>query len=270
MHHVLTDSLKRLEDYFSQDDRCIGMYLWGSLSNHSADEWSDVDVAAVFRDEDYAALKAEFRAICERLCGPILVLLPEGENAEFVNDAFLFEAEDRLHLYDFTILSVGFLQKATWLRPQQVLFDKTGALAAAASRETVPTFKPDGLRRQIDNYWVYTYLNGKYYKRRDTYKMLYVQGVIFQTHMQVLHALYPDAEWHWWARDIHTLPEAQQAELMIYFVAHQPDDIGRALQTEMALFSRDAQAACQKWGVAYPAELERGVREHLTFMGVTG
>ena len=209
------------------------------------------------------------RAMCEADCGPILVWLPEGEQAESVNYAFLFEAEGRVHLYDFTILAVSYIDKAAWLRPQQILFDKTGVLAKAAQRPEPRAFKPEGLAQQIDIWWVYTYLNGKYYKRCDAYKMLYVQQVIFQTHMRVLHALHSEAEWHWWARDIHTLPQAQQDELMVYFSAHEPDDIGRALGREMDLFSRDAQAACAKWQVAYPAELERGVREHLAYMGVT-
>lgn len=268
MHHVLTDSLKRLTDYFVRDERCTGMYLWGSLSNGTADEWSDVDVAAVFRNEDYAVLNQEFRAICERLCGPILVWLPEGEQSDVVNYAFLFEAESRTHLYDFTILSAGFLDKATWMIPQQVLFDKTGALAQAAERKPVPTFKPEALRHHINNYWVYTYLNGKYFKRQDAFKMLYVQQVIFQTHIKVLHAFHPEAQWHWWARDIHTLPQVQQDELMIYFGLARPADIARALWQEMDLFSRDAQAACQQWNVEYPAQLEQGVREHLKMMGV--
>jgi predicted nucleotidyltransferase len=270
MHHVLTDSLKRIEDYFAQDERCIGMYLSGSLANDSADEWSDVDVVAVLRDEDYAAVNEGMRAVCERLCGPILVWLPEGEGRESVNYAFLFDVEDRTHLYDFSILTAGLLQRATWLRPQHILFDKTGALAEAARRDPLPTFKPGELRHHINNWWVYTYLNGKYFKRQDTYKMLYVQDVIFQTHMRVLHAFHPDAQWHWWARDIHTLPQAQQDELMMYFESARPSDLATALQREMDLFSRDAHEACCKWGVTYPNELERGVREHLRLMGVTG
>jgi predicted nucleotidyltransferase len=271
MHQVLLDSLERLRQRLEHDDRCLGMFLSGSMANGSADEWSDVDVVAVLRDEQYAELKAEFRAICAADCGPILVWLPEGERDESVNFAFLFEVEDRVHLYDFSIFSANALRQAAWLRPDHILFDKDGSLAAAAGREVhaTATFLPDTLRHQINNYWVYLYLNGKYYKRRDVYKMLYVQGVIFQTHLKVLHAFYPQAEWNWWARDIHQLPAAQQDELLVYFSAASPDAIAQALSREMDLFSWDAQVACQRWQVAYPMEIEQGVRKHLGQMGVT-
>jgi predicted nucleotidyltransferase len=268
MHPVLLDSLSRIEARLKQDERCVGMYLWGSMSNGSADEWSDVDVGAVFRDEDYTAVKEGIRALCEEECGPIVGWLPEGETEGFVNEAFLFDVDGRVHLYDFTICSIAYMQKTAWMRPQQILFDRTGDLAAAAQRPAAPPYDAGGLRHQIIIWWVYTYLNGKYYKRGDTYKMLYVQGVIFQMHMKVLHAFYPDREWVWWARDIHTLPQAQQDALRVYFGAVEPDDIAQALKREMDLFSLDAQAACQRWSVIYPAELERGVRKHLSYMGV--
>ncbi len=270
LHPILLSSLESLRKRFEADERCVGMYMWGSIANGTADDWSDIDVAAVMRDGDYEAVKAEMPAICGADCGRIVAWLPEGEASEFVNDAFLFQVEDRLHLYDFTIMSAGFLERTGWVRPLQVLFDKTGALARAAQRgaPAVAPLDPVELLHQIRNYWVYSYLNGKYYKRRDQYKMLYVQGVIFQMHMKILRFSHPEAEWTWWARDIHSLSHDLQHELLVYFGAVQPDDLCGALKTELALFSRDAQAACAQWNVPYPTDIETSVRAHLTFMGV--
>ena len=272
MHQVLLDSLDRLQRRLALDDRCLGMFLAGSIGNNTADDWSDVDAVAVLRDDGYAALKSEFPAICTADCGPILIWLPEGERDDSVNFAFLYEVEDRVHLYDFSIFSATALRQAAWLRPQHILFDKDGSLATAAAREAhaAAIFQPASLRHQINNWWVYTYLNGKYYKRRDVYKMLYVQGVIFQTHMKLLHAFHPQLEWNWWARDIHHLTPAQQQELLVYFSAARPDDLAAALGREMDLFSRDAQAACREWQIDYPMSIENGVRKHLRQMGVTG
>lgn len=273
MHPILLQSLQRLQDCYAKDERCLGMFLSGSIGAGNTDEWSDVDLDAVFRDEDYAAVEAECRAVCEALCGPILAWLPEGESergvSRAVNFAFLFEAEGRSHLYDFMICSVSFLQQAAWLRPQRILFDKAGLLAEAVKRPPVATFKPADLLHQINAYWVYAYLSGKYFKRCDAYKMIYVQQVIFQAHLRVLNAFYPDAQWNWWARDVHTLPSTRQDELLVYFSANQCDPIARALEAEIDLFSRDAQEACARYDVRYPAELERGVREHFALMGVT-
>ena len=136
LHPILLSSLESLRKRFEANERCVGMYMWGSIANGTADDWSDIDVAAVMRDGDYEAVKAEMPAICGADCGRIVAWLPEGEASEFVNDAFLFQVEDRLHLYDFTIMSAGFLERTGWVRPLQVLFDKTGALARAAQRAT--------------------------------------------------------------------------------------------------------------------------------------
>ena len=269
-HPVLLESLERLRTRFEADDRCVGMYLWGSMSSGTADDWSDVDVAAVLRDDAYESVKAEMQSICNTDCGPVVVWLPEGETAEFVNDAFLFQVNDRLHLYDFMIMSASYMKRTPWVRPQHIYFDKTGALASAVQREAPATtaLDPVDLLHQIRNYWVYSYLNGKYYKRHDTYKMLYVQGVIFQMHMKVLRFLYAEEEWTWWARDIHTLPATIQNELLVYYGAVQPDEITTAIAKEFSLFTRDAQAACAKWHVAYPLDIESSVRAHLAYMGV--
>lgn len=270
MHPVLVDSLQRFERHYAADARCTGMYLWGSLGNGTADTWSDVDVAAVFQDADFAAAKEEFRQTCAALCGPLLVVLPEGEQPGYINFAFLFHAEERLHLYDFTVLSVGFMQQTAWVRPQKILFDKAGLLAEAGRRQppAAAAFTAAQLRQLIDAFWVYAYLNGKYGKRQDLYKMLYVQDVLLQMHVKVLRAFHPDQDWNWWPRDIHLLGSAQQAEFMAYFGTRTFAGISTALWREFDLFSRDAQAACAVLGIAYPAELEQGVRQHLRQMGV--
>lgn len=269
MHPHLLQSLQRLQDHYARDERCLGAFLSGSIGAGTTDDWSDVDLDAVFRDQDYPAAKAECRAVCESLCGPILVWLPEGEGEHRVNFAFLYEAEGRSHLYDFMICDVTFLRQNATLRPQNILFDKAGLLAEAAKRTPTRSFNPADLLHQIHVYWVYAYLNGKYYNRADAYKMLYVQQVIFPTHLRVLNALYPDTLWNWWARDVHALPAEKRAELLVYFGANHCDALARALETEIDLFSRDAQAACARHAVPYPADLERVVREHLAMMDVT-
>lgn len=268
IHPVLTQSLQKLQEYFASDDRCVSMFLWGSLDTQTADEWSDVDVCAVFRDADYPTVKESMRAICEQFCGPILVWLPEGESKASVNYAFLFEVDGRVHLYDFSIFSVSALQAATWMRPRTILFDKSGTLPAVDGAPVAIHFKSEQLLHQINNWWVYTYLNGKYYKRGDTYKMLYVQQVIFATHMRVLQAFHTDMAWNWWARDVHHLPTDKQEQLLVYFPSPNPRAVAEALRREMDIFSTDAREACRLHGVDYPYLLEDGVRRHLRTFGL--
>ena len=119
-------------------------------------------------------------------------LAPRGRKRTRRELRFSYEAEGRSHLYDFKIFDVTFLKQNASLCPQNILFDKAGLLAEASKRTPTRSFNPADLLHQIHVYWVYAYLNGKYYKRDDVYKMLYVQQVIFPAHLRVLNALYPD------------------------------------------------------------------------------
>ena len=49
--------------------------------------------AVVVEDAYYDAVKAELRGICEALCGPVLVWLPEGDKPRSCNFAFLYADE---------------------------------------------------------------------------------------------------------------------------------------------------------------------------------
>ena len=266
MYPVLIQSLERLQEHFRTDERCLGMYLWGSLGRGNADRYSDVDVALVVRDEEYAAVTEELRDVCEHLCGEILVWLPEGEREGFCNYAFLFSAGDRLLLYDFQILADRVFT-GEQRRPGRILLDRAGALQEAMGEHGARAFAPDRLGWLIDNYWVYMYLNGKYSQRADIYKLLYVQGVLFQTHMNVLNALHPETVWTWWAGDVKALSPERRRELLVYFGAASSEAIASAISAEIPLFSRDAREACEKWGLPYPTELEAGVRAHLEAAG---
>jgi predicted nucleotidyltransferase len=270
MHPGLEESLNRLQAHFTVDKRCVAMYLWGSLGAGTADAFSDVDVALVVNDDAYEAVRNELRTACEALCGPILVWLPEGETPDCGNYAFVFEREGEQLLYDFYLSKASHAAKGPGTLPKCILFDHAGLLSSKPE-PAAPSSPPpiaDALLRSIDNYWVYMYLNGKYFRRGDLYKMLYVQDVLFQTHLNVLFALKPEVRRIWWAKDIRYLSEARQQDLMVYFGATDLPSLSSALAQEIAIFSEDAQAACRHFDLPYPAALERGVRQHLRTMGV--
>ncbi len=268
IHPGLRASLARIEAHFQADRRCAAMYLWGSLGNETADAYSDVDLAIVVDDLEYEAVKSELRSLCERLCGPILAWLPEGERPQSCNFAFLFACDDAVLLYDFYISSVGEAHKGPGAAPKQVVFDRNGLFAALPSLPATPASHANGLSRDITTYWIYMYLNGKYHSRSDIYKMLYVQQTLFQTHLKVAltgNGLAPDG---WWVSSLHRLSENHQQELKIYFPAPEAQAIALAIREEMDVFARDARAACEQNGVEYPNDVEEGVRRHLLQMGV--
>jgi hypothetical protein len=270
MHPVLMEKLNGLERRLRNDERCVGMYLGGSIAGKTADEFSDVDAYLLVRAADYAGFKKEFYAVCQTIFGKILVWLPEAESPTFVNYAFLFPAGDDLLLYDIALLTAEEYFKAPSSSPKQILFDRTGLLAKPPQETPAASYQPENLLPAVNNYWVYMYLNGKYFRRADLFKMLYVQNTLFHNHLNILRASHPDMACVWWAKDIQHLPPAKQKELLVYFSPPTLPALTEAIQKEIDLFSRDAQTACQNCNVEYPATLELGVKKHLKNMKVTG
>ncbi len=268
MHPRLHQVLETAERHFRADDRCLGLYLFGSSGRGTDDAYSDLDLAVVVRDDAYEAIKREFRATCEGIWGPIQVWLPEGEREQFCNYAFLFEAGGELLLCDFSLLSASFLAQRRGKPEDRIVFDREGALAAVRGEASRAQFSPDCLGRTIDEYWVYAYINGKYWRRGDLYKLLYLQQTLFQIHVRLLQAFHPTADWSWWAASVQQLSRERQEQMRVYFGANEAPAIAAALSTELDLFSQDAQAACQVWSIEYPHALERHVRRHLRVLGL--
>src|SRR5215216_6010642 len=92
MHPVLQQVAETIERRLREDPRCLGLYLWGSSGKGTDDAYSDLDLAVVIRDADYEVVRQEFRPLCEAICGPLPVWLPEGEQEGFCNYALLFAA----------------------------------------------------------------------------------------------------------------------------------------------------------------------------------
>lgn len=268
MNPHLLQSLERLTEYYRSDPRCLGLYLLGSIGRGATDEYSDVDLAVVVDDASYAVVSGGMRAVCERCCGPIVVWLPEGETDGFCNYAFLFGAPDgQVLLYDFEIVTESVFKK-TGMRPDTVLYDPVGLLAQAARTEAAPASDPRHLARCVDTYWVYAYLNGKYRRRGDVFKMLSVQNVMFQMHMEMLRALHPGVPRTWWGEDVRRFSPERQKDMLLYFGSVSLPDICAAIERELAVFVEDAGAVCQANGFEYPQALDGAVRKHLTEMGV--
>jgi hypothetical protein len=268
MHPYLRDTIDRFVTHFAADLRCVGLHLKGSGGTETDDEYSDVDLELIVRDEHYAAVSAEMRSLCERVCGPIHLWFPEGIRPDSCNYAFLFEHGGEQFLYDFALATrTSVLNGAR--RPGRILLDPEGLLEPLRAARHPAAYTPDRLLYTIDHYWIYAYLSGKYARRGDLPKLLYVQQTIFRAHMDVLRALLPaaeSAEWGWWPRDMKRLPKDQQAALLLYFPHPDLYAIHSALGEETSRFAQDARAACARWSLTYPEPLQEYVLRHLREM----
>lgn len=267
MHPRLTAALSALRILLENDTRCLGIYLHGSIGRGETDAYSDIDVCAVIADEAYEGFKAGMQGLCDSVFGPVVIWLPEGEQAGYCNYAFLFEHGDELLLTDFDIITRSLYVQ--WNQaPDQVLYDPTGLLATTGQAGGPHEVDNQRVARLIDTYWVYAYLNGKYWKRQDLYKLLYVQQTLMQLHVRVLNVLRNASEGHWWASDVSRLTGDDQERLRTYFSAATSTDTAVAFAGSVALFSEHARALCELRGMAYPSGKESAVLKHLYAMGL--
>ena len=265
MHPHLRATIDSFTANFARDPRCAGLHLKGSGGSGTDDEYSDVDLELVVEDAHYAAVSADLRNLCERICGPIQLWFPEGVRPDSCNYAFLFEHGGEQFLYDFAIATRSSVAAGT-RKPGRVLLDPSGLLESLRAAHKTAPYTAERLPYVIDHWWLYAYLSGKYARRGDVLKLLYVQQTIFRSHLDVLRALHPEREWGWWPRDVARLPQNTQASLLRYFPAPSVPAIREALGEEVRSFSRDARAACARWGLTYPEDLERFVLRHLRAM----
>lgn len=268
MHPFLLAALAAAEAHFRADARCVGMYLHGSIGRGDTDAYSDIDVCAVIEDAHYPAVKAEMRELCGKLFGPIVAWLPEGERPNYCNYAFLFKNGDDLLLTDFDIISRSLFVERNQ-PPDRVLWDRTGILHEVAAKvHPKTTVAAERVLRLIDTFWVYAYLDGKYWCRQDLYKLLYVQETLLRTHARVLNLLHRESEGSWWAGDMAKLPARDQRRMRVYFSAATPAAAARSLARSLDAFAEDARLLCQQLNVPYPAERETAVRKHLHALGL--
>jgi hypothetical protein len=269
MHPHLRATVGRFAAHFAEDGRCVGMHLKGSGGTGTDDEYSDVDLELVVEDAHYGAVSAELRAVCERVCGRIELWFPEGVGPDSGNYAFLFEHAGEQFLYDFAVATRSCVLTDA-RRPGRILFDREGVLTTLRATRRPAPYAPERLPATIDRYWLYASLSGKYARRRDVPKLLYVQQTLFRAHLEVLRALHAQhsaVPWDWWPRDVKRLPAETQAALLRYFPAPEVPALREALGAEVRRFGADARAACARWRHPYPDHLEGYVLRHLRTMG---
>lgn len=269
MHRYLQTCIDRFCAYWREDPRVTALSVNGSGGRGADDEWSDADLLMAVKEEAYPDVCRELRALAEELCGEVRLWLPEGETGKSVNFAFLFESEGEQFLFDYSVIWESVLVSCPYIEAGKILFDKTGSLTAAGERFlSRPGGSSEDLAVLIDSYLIYTYLNGKYYRRRDVCKMLYIQDTLMTMHTRLYAKLYPDLRLSgWWCMDVKALPPERTAEILLYRQPPDCDAILKAVFQELDLFSRDAREACAMAGIAYPMEKETYVRRQLVEAG---
>ena len=273
MHPYYTQCVNLLTEHWEKDPRALAFAMNGSGGRGGDDEWSDLDVILAVSDDAYAAICAEMKELMGRVCGDIYLWLPEGETDKSVNYAFIIEHDGEQFLFDHSVLCESLIKETGNMEAGVVFFDKTGSLTGANRR--FKDYKPDldasSLSGIIDRYLVYTYLNGKYYRRKDTAKLLYIQNTLQGLHARMLAALYPDCFFTgWWCQDIFLLSPEHQKIILMYAAPPDCELIGLLVLRELDYFGRDAREACGFLKVSYPDVQVKFVLRQLTDAGLPG
>lgn len=274
MHPSLRCVFEKTAELIGSDPRVLACWLSGSAGDQTAeDEFSDVDPVFVIRDEDFDSVDLGLRSIFDSICPDIVLWWPESCNCEWLRNYAILMKTPELIQYDVNILKASKLSPG-WLvgcRAEQVVFDKTGILTSALSEARPQRYSAEKLVWHIERWWLYVYINAKYLRRDDTFKLLFVQQTLFEDHLEILRALHPEVHWQWWPISVKRhLSRERQAELKHYFPSADKTSIVAALRQETEVFSRDARSACEKHGLRYPDELEASIRAYLAEKGVLG
>lgn len=263
MHPALRRLLDETVELFRADSRVLAAFLSGSVGTSDEDEHSDVDPVFIAEPAAFEAVDSELPTIFGELCETIHLWWPErGNNDQWRNYACLFESVGVLLQYDVTLMKPPAGPPVRVAAPQ-FLFDKAGLLEVVLERPPY-TYSPDRLLWTVQRYWLYVFIHAKYLRRGDPLKLAFAQGELFQEHLEVLRALDGRVAPAWWPLVAKALVTADRGEAMLrYFGATEPELVRSALPDMLAAFARDARAACLRWGVRYPEELEAAVRAHL-------
>lgn len=267
MHEYLRHTIEGFLEYFKQDEHCLCVLLHGSAGTGRDDIYSDVDLSIIVTEDSYKEMKDKLPELSEKICGKIHLWFPEGERANHVNHAFLFEAEGEQFLYDLAVMTQSFYTTKGYDPSEVILFDRTGTIQDIRDKQPRRGIQRETIPNLIKQYWLYTYLTGKYYRRADLYKLIYIQHFLFDKHMMLLGALYPNTGWTWWPVDLMKLSKEDQMNMLIYLRNIEMESIAADIMEEISVFSRDAKRICERFDFKYPHELEKYVRKHLYCMG---
>jgi hypothetical protein len=256
------------------DPRISGAWMYGSIGADTEDELSDVDPVFLVNDEDFEAVDSELRPMFERLCERVVLWWPDSMDTAGSgsrNYAVLFEADGDLLQYDVTIMMESCLANSrasvflAGVTGEQIFFDQKSLISEAISRFEPASVSPEYLEWMVRRFWVYAYIHIKYLLRDDAFKLRFAQAMLFESHVAALQVLQPHWAWHWWPVGAKRAcsPEGRKA-LLDYLAPGDRASVQAAFLREMDTFSRDAKAACEALGVAYPSEVECEVRRSVT------
>jgi predicted nucleotidyltransferase len=261
---LLGRAVARLRD----DARVVGLVLGGSLARGAADPYSDVDLYVVVRDEAFAEVLAERRAVAEAVGSPLFAFDVDPVPGGSTDRIAVYELPDGLPVkLDLMYLKESDLEPAPKWAGCAVLEDDGGRVGDAVARSeglAPPPPKPEELRELNQKFWTWSwYVFGKI-----------VRGELWEA-LAGLHdirslALVPLLDWaaerpHEGYRRLEDKLDAETASrLKATLSALEPEALYAALRAEAELFRGLRAEVFGRHGLGFDPEPEEALEAEMS------
>jgi predicted nucleotidyltransferase len=248
----------RLVESCGADDRVAAVFLGGSVARGEADEYSDVDLCVIVRDEAYADVIAARDAFVRAIGEPLFL-------EDFGNDHMAFAilaGGTELELHFFRAGDLGAIRPG----PHRVLLDKDGILAGVtfALPETDRAAQLEQLREILFWFW---HDVGHFATAIGRGQLWWAAGQLEQLRACCVNLVRIEQgggaeDEPYWKLDLEIATEPLDA-LRSTFVPMERDALLRAGGDVLAFFRERAPQVAGTLGLTYPIDLDLLVGGHL-------
>jgi hypothetical protein len=156
------DVLKNAIDYFAEDDRVPGLFISGSIVSGTMDEYSDIDLDVIVRDDEFESVFSERDRAVESIGRPL---------ARFIADHLPIRVDMFIVLYEGPVkLDLDYIRASVlepnwrWSR-RHILKDTDGFLDDIVSRSKgleAPSLSKERILNLDEKFWTWCwYVFGK-------------------------------------------------------------------------------------------------------------
>ncbi len=259
-------------EVLAEEPRILAAWLEGSFASGSADPWSDVDLHIAVRDEDWDAVFADRLSLLGRI-GPVLghgeASLPWAAHLVFANLA----GPVRVDLYMEKLSGLG-----AALRKDQprVLFDR-----GSVSESLKLNWNPEVLARLRLLQLTQGYFFGSGWPvrlaGRGEWATQFANAVVIVNQFLIPAILLQEDDAQFFREAFHNerflsparrrkvnalMGQVREAFAGIERGEVRGDAVARAYEAVIGAIYREMRGACAKFGVAYPEEAEREMRDY--------
>lgn len=259
MHKDLDMAFQKVVDILKKDRRCLGGWHFGSISRGEEDIYSDYDPVFLIKEEDFESFALDMANILNEACDELILFWPEDFNDDnFKNFCSIIRIGSNLHQFDIFLINKD--RPNAWMcklhsqgcSKEHIIFDRTGDVAFfLEGRTKLEKSLPDTIRA-MDTYWFHIEMLIKYFKRKDSFKILRNIDILLHAHVDLLLSYYDTLDWGGWESKVKKcVPQEKQKHLLAYYVRPDFLELENMIKKNMIIFKKDADEICKLKGISY-------------------